>query len=115
MPANRSRTVGWRRCLRQIKERKGAIEIALARNYEEAEQGHHLVWRVHLLDVRDDEILIEPPAALGQTIPLQPGVVLTVEPGIFVPGVGGASFSDTVVVTENGHETLTRYPIATEY
>jgi Xaa-Pro aminopeptidase len=46
---------------------------------------------------------------------LQPGVVLTVEPGIFVPGVGGASFSDTVVVTENGHETLTRYPIATEY
>ncbi|UCD74228.1 MAG: hypothetical protein JSV91_10605 [Phycisphaerales bacterium] len=78
MPANRSRTVGWRRCLRQIKERNGAVEIALARNYQEAEQGHHLVWRVHLLDVRDDAILIEQPAALGKTIPLQPGAALVV-------------------------------------
>ena len=46
---------------------------------------------------------------------LEPGMVFTVEPGVFLPGVGGASFSDTVVVTEGGYETLTRYPIATEY
>ena len=43
---------------------------------------------------------------------LRPGMVLTVEPGIFVPGVGGATFSDTVVVTASGSETLTRYPVA---
>jgi Xaa-Pro aminopeptidase len=45
---------------------------------------------------------------------LRPGMVLTIEPGIFLPGVGGATFSDTVVVTEDGNVTLTRYPIATE-
>jgi Xaa-Pro dipeptidase len=44
---------------------------------------------------------------------LRPGMVLTVEPGIFLPGVGGATFSDTVVVTDDGNEALTRYPIAT--
>jgi Xaa-Pro aminopeptidase len=42
---------------------------------------------------------------------LTAGMVLTVEPGIFLPGVGGATFSDTLVVTNDGHETLTRYPI----
>jgi Xaa-Pro aminopeptidase len=42
---------------------------------------------------------------------LTAGMVLTVEPGIFLPGVGGATFSDTLVVTSDGHETLTRYPI----
>jgi Xaa-Pro dipeptidase len=43
---------------------------------------------------------------------LRPGMVLTVEPGVFLPGVGGATFSDTLVVTDDGHETLTLYPIA---
>jgi Xaa-Pro dipeptidase len=45
---------------------------------------------------------------------LRPGMVLTVEPGIFLPGVGGATFSDTVVVTDNGNETVTQFPIATD-
>lgn len=40
---------------------------------------------------------------------LQPGMVFTVEPGIYVDGVGGARFGDTVVVTERGHEVLTPY------
>jgi Xaa-Pro dipeptidase len=41
---------------------------------------------------------------------LEPGMVLSVEPGIYVPGLGGARHSDTVLVTETGHELLTEFP-----
>lgn len=44
-----------------------------------------------------------------QTI-LKPGMVFSVEPGLYVPGVGGFRHSDTVLVTEDGGEVLTYYP-----
>jgi hypothetical protein len=71
VPANRSRTLEWRRCLQQVHERNGVIEIAVAREYLEGEAGHHLVWRVRILDLSDDEIVVEQPMALGQVIPLR--------------------------------------------
>lgn len=41
---------------------------------------------------------------------LEPGMVFSIEPGIYVPGLGGARHSDTVLVTETGHELLTEFP-----
>ena len=76
MPAHRSRTLQWRRCLEQIHERNGAIEIAVARAYEEGEDGRHLVWRVRVLALSDTEITVEQPVTLGQVIPLKKGVEL---------------------------------------
>ncbi|WP_100010185.1 M24 family metallopeptidase [Lentibacillus sediminis] len=47
---------------------------------------------------------------LGDKSLLEPGMVVTVEPGIYVRGLGGFRHSDTVLVTEDGIEMLTYYP-----
>lgn len=44
-------------------------------------------------------------------IPLKPGMVITIEPGIYLPGIGGVRLEDTILITEHGYENLTKRPI----
>lgn len=82
VPASRSRTNEWRRCLQQVFERGGAIEIAIARPESASNEplvhvsGGDIVWRVRLLDLSDDEIVVEQPTALGRPIDFAAGIDL---------------------------------------
>jgi Xaa-Pro dipeptidase len=61
--------------------------------------GHHVGFRYH-----DPGFLILP----GEPALLQPGMVITIEPGVYVPERGGARIEDNVLVTDSGHEVLSR-------
>jgi Xaa-Pro dipeptidase len=62
--------------------------------------GHHVGFRYH-----DPGFLISP----GESAKLEPGMVLTIEPGVYVPERGcGARIEDNVLVTESGHQVLSR-------
>ncbi|BDG31404.1 Xaa-Pro dipeptidase [Parageobacillus thermoglucosidasius] len=56
------------------------------------------------------EIHEGPTLSARSDIVLAPGMVVTVEPGIYIPGLGGVRIEDDTVVTENGNEALTHSP-----
>lgn len=85
-----------------------AVEIEMQRFYRENDlvsytrhhSGHNIGLLGHempFLDVGDETVI-------------QPGMLFTVEPGLYLEGLGGFRHSDTVVVTNDGIEMLTYYP-----
>ncbi|MEI6530451.1 MAG: Xaa-Pro peptidase family protein [bacterium] len=62
--------------------------------------GHGLGLEIHELPILDRQM----------TILLEPNMVLTIEPGIYLPGVGAARVEDMVLVTAGGCELLTKTP-----
>jgi Xaa-Pro aminopeptidase len=56
------------------------------------------------------EIHEAPRLAANSQAVLKPGMVVTVEPGVYLPGWGGVRIEDDVLVTRAGHEVLTNVP-----
>lgn len=52
----------------------------------------------------------EPYLRFDNDLELKAGMVFCIEPGIYIPGVGGFRHSDTVVLREEGTEIITEYP-----
>lgn len=48
--------------------------------------------------------------AEGDYREIRPGMVFTIEPGIYLPGIGGFRHSDTVLITETGNLNMTPWP-----
>ena len=62
--------------------------------------GHSVGLEIHetpVLSPRDETILV-------------PGMTETVEPGVYIPNVGGVRIEDTVAIKENGIDILTGFP-----
>ena len=68
------------------------------------------LWRQHTghgIGLRNHEA---PFLDVGDHTPVEPGMVFTIEPGVYSADVGGFRHSDTVLVTEDGIDILTDYP-----
>jgi Xaa-Pro dipeptidase len=67
-------------------------------------------WRQHTghgIGLRNHEA---PFLDIGDHTPVEPGMVFTIEPGLYSDEIGGFRHSDTIAVTEDGIEILTEYP-----
>ena len=86
----------------------GAADAAARRVIEEAGHGdaftHSLGHGVGL------EVHEGPTLRKGSEEVLQAGAVVTVEPGVYLPGLGGIRIEDTVLVTEGGCRPLPKAP-----
>ncbi|PEK71209.1 Xaa-Pro dipeptidase [Bacillus pseudomycoides] len=56
------------------------------------------------------EIHEAPGLAFRSETVLEPGMAVTVEPGIYIPGVGGVRIEDDIIVTSEGNEVITKSP-----
>jgi Xaa-Pro dipeptidase len=85
----------------------GKVDQAARAAIEKAGYGKYFTHRTgHGLGMEEHE----PPYIFGANeLVLEPGMVYTVEPGIYLPGRGGVRIEDDVVVVKDGSRSLSNY------
>ncbi len=88
------------------------IDASVKKIYEKAGYSDNLLHRTgHGFGITGHE---GPYIALGYDHELAPGMLISIEPGIYIQGIGGFRHSDTVLVTDDGYVKLTDAPDSLE-
>lgn len=83
------------------------VDLASFEVFDKAGYGEYVDHRVgHGLGLSEHE---EPYLRFDSDLVLEEGMVYTIEPGVYIPGVGGFRHSDTVILTKDGSFSITQY------
>lgn len=86
----------------------GSVDLAAREVIYQAGYAQYFIHRTgHGLGMEGHE---EPYIRSDNALPLQPGMVFTIEPGIYLPNRGGVRIEDDVVITKDGLISLTTLP-----
>jgi len=84
------------------------VDLAVRQHFEKQGYGDALLHRTgHSFGVTGHEA---PFLAVSYDRVIEPSMLFSIEPGIYLPGIGGFRHSDTVLVTEEGNVSLTTAP-----
>ncbi len=87
----------------------GEVDRRVTEVFRKAGYGEHLLHRTgHGIGVTGHEA---PFLADGHEHVIEPGMVFTIEPGVYLKGIGGFRHSDTLLTTDTGNVVLTDGPV----
>ncbi len=86
----------------------GAVDAATRGVIADAGYGTHSTHHMgHAIGLFHPE---RPSLVPGETLPLAEGMVITLEPGVYVPGVGGLRLEQNYVIRDGPPEPLSQFP-----
>ena len=103
----RAKDIALQRCAPGVKV--GDIDHAVRAFFKKETVDHLFTHSLgHGIGLQTHEPPIMRRDGRDKDITLQPGMVITIEPGLYLAGVGGVRLEDMILITQDGHENLTQ-------